>query len=242
VGPDAVVAGTSAAAVWGIPIVGDWPSEVSLLETPRSGGKSEPGVRRTSAGAANATIGEFDGMRVTSLARTALDLARRLDLPDAVATLDWTRWRRNDRRITADDLRHEWQAAHFRTGSAHLERAIAWSTDLSDSFGESRGRVAIRLLGFPEPELQRRFVDAEGAMEADYYFDDADIAGEFDGKIKYTRRDLTNGDPSAVVWREKLRQDRLRRLVSGVFRIVDADLTNPTRLARILLDAGVRRR
>src|SRR5690606_14933068 len=44
-----IAAGLSAASLWGIPIHGTWPDEVTVLDRWKGGGRSDPGVRRTAA-------------------------------------------------------------------------------------------------------------------------------------------------------------------------------------------------
>ena len=237
-----VVAGVSAGALWGFPIEGSWPEEVTLLHAPRSGGKSEPGVRRTSAGADGAETETVGGIVATSVARTALDLARGRDFPIAVGMLDWARWRKNPQRVPLSELRSQLVSARFRTGAIGLDRAVEFSTSLSASFYESKARASMELLGFEAPELQRTFVDAEGVIEPDYFWRGADVAGEFDGRSKYADVRFSNGDPAKVFWQEKRREDRLRRMVRTVVRIVAADVDSPRRLERLLRDAGIPRR
>lgn len=239
---DAVVAGVSAGAVWGFPSASPWPTEVTLLHAARSGGKSEPGVRRTSAGAKGAATTAVDGIQVTSVARTALDLARGRDFPIAVAMLDWARWRKNDHRVSVDELWTQLHRARFRTGAATLARAIEFSTSLSDSIYESRARASMELLGFVSPELQHTFVDEEGELTPDYYWRTVNKAAEFDGQVKYTDEDYSRGDPARVFWNEKRREDRLRRMVDGVTRFVAVDVDDPRRLERLLVSAGIPRR
>jgi hypothetical protein len=236
-----VLAGVSAAAVWGMPIGGDWPADVTLLDRWRGGGRSEPGVRKTAAGFMTAQSAVVDGLPVTTLARTALDVARARSFADAAGSLDWALWRKNPRRILATELADELSVMNPRTGIRDLRRLVTFATDLSDSFGESKTRAVIRLLGFDDPLLQVPFRDEKGTMEPDYYWPKIAQAAEFDGKVKYTRDEFTGGDPSEVVWREKLREDRLRGLGLGVTRIVWADMMNPPRLERLLLAAGVPR-
>lgn len=237
-----VVAGPSAGALWGFPSEEPWPDHVTLLERPRSGGTSEPGVRRTSAGAAGAATEVLDGFVVTSVARTALDLARGLDFPIAVAMLDWARWRKNDSAVSQAQLESQLRAARFRTGAAALKRAIDFSTSLSDSYYESRARATMELLGFDAPELQRTFTDAEGDIETDYFWPGVRVAGEFDGEVKYRDERYNRGDPAKVFWNEKRREDRLRRMVRGVVRLLAADVDSPRRLEKLLVDAGIPRR
>jgi hypothetical protein len=122
-----------------------------------------------------------------------------------------------------------------------VARAVEFSVELSGSFGESVARVVIILLGFEVPELQVVFQDAEGNIETDFFWRGVRLAGEFDGKVKYSRQEYTGGDPTEVLWREKRREDRLRRMVAGVLRITWDDVMHPARLERLLVDAGVPR-
>ena len=57
----------------------------------------------------------------------------------------------------------------------------------------------------------------------DAWFEDAAVAVEFDGRVKYT--DPWRGrSPERVLWDEKRREDELRGLDIRVVRVVDADL------------------
>lgn len=238
---DIVFAGLSAAALWNMPIEGRFPEEVTVIHTPRSGGKSEPGVRRTVAGGRDVDSVERSGLRVTTLARTAVDVARVSNFPAAVAVIDWARWQLNPDRVTLELLWREVMRAGWRTGAAHVMRTIEWSVEESGSFGESIARVTIVLLGFEAPELQVRFTDAEGLIIVDFFWRAVMLAGEFDGKIKFSRDEYTGGDPVGVLWREKRREDRLRRLGPRVLRITWDDVMHPARLERMLIEAGVPR-
>lgn len=222
-----VVTGLSAAALWGIPILGGWPEDVMLLQDRRGGGRREPGVRRTSVGVATARPVLLDGIPVTSLARTALDVARTRTFSAAVGSVDWVLWRKNPAAISRDELAEETEVLRPVRGFRRIARVADFATTLSDSFGESRARAVIHLLGFHPPVLQQEFRDPEGAIYPDFYGPAVSVAAEFDGKQKYTRDEYTAGDPSEVVWREKQREDRLRRQVDRVERILNVDVTQP---------------
>ena len=233
-------AGVSAAAVWDIPILGDWPTEVTLLSPYRGGGKSEPGVLRTSVSAASATSAAIDGIPVTTLARTGVDLARTNVFGAAVASVDAI-----VARVGAsfrDDMRVELLRMNLRAGTARALRVLDVACDNSGSYGESRARAAIIDLGFDAPETQVEFRDEIGAMYPDFYWRGVNIAGEFDGKTKYTRDEFAHGDPAEVVWKEKKREDRLRRQVRTVVRIHHQHVENPPMLSRMLAAAGIPRR
>ena len=237
-----ILAGASAAAVWDMPIAGDWPTDVVVADSWRGGGRSEPGVRVTAAGYPTTHVVERDGFLVTDISRTALCVARRLPLIDVVGSLDWAQWRKNDDRVARDALFGDLDAWHPRVGFWGLQQALLFSTHLSDSFGESRARVAIRQCGFEDPDLQVEFRDSEGRMPVDFCWPRIHTVAEFDGKVKYTREQFTGGDPGEVVWKEKRRQDRLRRLGLDVERITTYEVEHPEVLKRLLDDLGVPRR
>jgi hypothetical protein len=67
------------------------------------------------------------------------------------------------------------------------------------------------------------------------------VVGEFDGKGKYVQAALRDGmTADEAVYREKLREDRIRALGHGFVRWRWADLTDPSRLRCKLLAAGLR--
>ncbi len=236
-----LVAGPSAAALWGMPIAGAWPRDVTVLDQWRGGGRSEPGVRRVTSGHATAASVTIGGVAATSLPRTALDVARRKSLVDAIGSVDWALWRNNPHAVDRADLLEECARVSVHAGRRALESVVAFATHLSDSFGESASRAAMHGLGFQIPELQVVFRDAEGKIILDYYWRGVNVGGEFDGKVKFTRNEFTGGDPGEVAWREKKREDRVRRQVAGVVRILDHDVRNPHRLEALLREAGIPR-
>jgi hypothetical protein len=233
------VAGLSAAAIWGMPIAGSWPKDVTLLDEWLGGGRSEPGVRRTAAGFASARPELHDGVIVTSLARTALFIAARYELTRAIGSIDWALSERAPLKVDKSLLVSEINSLTSPHGKKRMARAVNFATELSGSFGESRARAVIHLLGFAQPELQAEFTDAEGNMYPDFFWRSVGIAGEFDGKAKYLRDEYNGGNPGETVWQEKRREDRLRRQVSGVVRILSSHVDDPPRLNRLLLEAGV---
>lgn len=237
-----VVAGVSAAAVWGMPVRNPFPRDVAVLDTHRGGGRSEPGVRRVTVGASTARTVEIGGLLVTDLARTALDVARPAPFLDAVGSVDWALWRKNPQAVTHDDLRAELRRLAPRIGARHLERVVDFATNLSDSFGESRARGGIHDAGFAPPVLQFEIRDAEGLMVVDYAWPDAKIVGEFDGESKFTDPRFNGGDPMERLREQRRREARLRRLGWTIVRIEWADVIDLSRLSRLLIGAGVPRR
>ena len=115
-----VVAGQSAAAVWGMPIFGAWPTEVTVLDEWGGGGRSEPGVRRTAAGFRTARSVVRNGIPVTDLARTALDVARGCSYAEALGSVDWALGRDNVAAVSKSDLVSELERMRPRAGKRHL--------------------------------------------------------------------------------------------------------------------------
>ena len=236
-----VLCGVSAAAVWGMPIAGEWPTEVSVTDQWRGGGRSEPGVRRSASNFSTARSEIVRGMMVTNLARTALDIARSGNLATTAGSVDWALWRKNPDAVTKAELTEELDFMKPHHHSASMRRAVRFATSLSDSFGESQARVGIHLLGFDAPELQAEFIDAQGRMFADFFWRDRQQIVEFDGKVKFTRQEWNSGDPGDVAWREKLREDRLRKMGCGVARVLSSHVADAAQLERLLSSAGIPR-
>jgi hypothetical protein len=241
-------AGLSAAVVWGLPLIGNAPREILVASLPESGGRSNSHVRRTFAGsvAPAATVG---GIRVTTVARTAVDVARRENYPQALAVADAalsgqessaSRAARDP--VSREDLYRELERFQRGRGTARARSVIADADGSSGSAGESVSRANIRLLGFPSPELQHRFVDGEGLVGiVDFWWPDFNLIGEFDGQGKYLRDEFTNGaDPATVIMREKARENRLRALGPSVTRWDWPVAMSLPRLRARLLAAGLR--
>jgi hypothetical protein len=81
--------------------------------------------------------------------------------------------------------------------------------------------------GLPRPELQVEIYDAAGFIgRADAWYEDAAVAIEFDGKVKYTDPRYASS-PGEVLWEEKRREDRMRAVGIRVVRVVNEDLGSP---------------
>ena len=234
-----VVAGISAAALWGLPLPGEWPASVTVLVPWSGGGRSQPLVRKTSAGFSSATVVEHGGMRVTSLERTTIDVLRITSFEHAVAIADWVVSEANVHRSSLEGLSADLDAYKNCRRLNHVRRVLRFADGRSGSFGESVARAVIHRLGFAAPELQVEFRDVEGRIIVDFYWPATRAVIEFDGFTKYADDRFGGGDPARAVWNEKRREDRLRRMVGSVGRIVWSDLQHPSRCAAILRAAGV---
>lgn len=181
----------SAAALWGIPIIGDWPKLVHVLTTPAAGTRTENGYRRHAATVSDDEIVESGGVRFTSLARTLIDLARDSSFASAVAGLDWSLRSPSQGaapRIRLEQLQECAAAQPSPRNTRKVNRALGFADARAETPGESLSRVVIHELGFPPPELQAEVTDRNGLIGvSDFEWPLLRLLGEFDGLIKYTR-------------------------------------------------------
>jgi predicted transcriptional regulator of viral defense system len=215
----------SAAALWRLPTIGSWPTRVHVTAERESGNRSTAGLVRhgTSLGF---DVLEMGTLRVTSLARTVVDIARVAPFATAVAMADAAlaglrdaqdQWIRHP--VTKFELQAAADALGHAKGIVQCRAVISFADGKSESAGESLRRVGIMQLGFPAPVLQRRFTDHLGSMWTDFWWPEFNLAGEFDGRGKYLRDEYLRGRSTAeAVINEKVREDRLRALGPGVTR------------------------
>lgn len=160
-------------------------------------------------------------VRLTTPARTLVDCAREWPLEDAVVAMDAALLRGA---VTPAGLTAAVAAARSWPGAPRAARAASLADGRAESPFETRGRLRIVGAGLPMPELQVEIhVDGRLVGVADAWFDEAAVAVEFDGQVKYT--DPWRGrSPARVLWEEKRREDRMRAVDIRVIRIVDDDL------------------
>jgi hypothetical protein len=114
-----------------------------------------------------------------------------------------------------------------------LERALGIARGLSESPLESLSLARFAQLGFAQPSQQYE-VSVDGQFyRLDFFWEGARIAGEADGAQKYRQP----GD----LWREKRREDAIRRQVNAFVRWSWSDAWHGEPLARILAAADVPR-
>ena len=240
----AVLSHHSAAVLWGLPMLIGWPSEVHLLTERATGGRSDPGIRRHALGVDARDVTTVDGLLVTTIERTVVDLAATLDLKSAVALVDRAlyqdRFGRTPTLTTKEALLATLERMLPFRGSRRARAIIQFGTHLSGSPAESGSRVNIALSGFPEPELQRRFLVDGKECETDFYWLEIDAVGECDGRDKYFNPEYLAGrTPEQVQYDEKLREDGIRRQVHGFARWPASVGMSQYPLRRRLLELGL---
>lgn len=87
--------------------------------------------------------------------------------------------------------------------------------------------------GLPLPALQvpQFSVDGRALGRVDFWWEDYEVAGEFDGRVKYGRLLRPGQSAGDVVFAEKCREDALRETGRGMARWVWSELDPFDRVA-----------
>lgn len=183
------------------------------------------------------------GAPVTTVARTAVDLARKGPALSAVVVCD-SALRLG---VPRGELEEVLRVAKGWPGSRRAAEHVAFADARAESALESVGRWRMRQLELPAPELQVPLFDAHGLMGyPDFLFAEQRVIGEADGLLKY-RPDDPDAPPSArdrdALAREKQREDRFRDAGYEVFRFTwDIAVHRPVVLEHRVLRAFTRAR
>ncbi|PXX65246.1 hypothetical protein DFR70_104308 [Nocardia tenerifensis] len=229
--PDAIISHVSAAVVhdldlWAAPL-----GRVHLLRNRATGGRVTRQLVLHSMRITPEEIVLVGDRKVTSAARTVIDLARTLPFDQAVVLGDSAlRLGKTTRAELVEQL-----ARHLGPGTPKARRVVEFVDGRSESPGESRSRVALHTARFPKPELQASIVtpDHRFVARVDFLFPELGIIGEFDGLIKYRTHLRGLRSPEDIVIAEKAREDALRALGWLVVRWTWHELTTQTWLPRL---------
>jgi Transcriptional regulator, AbiEi antitoxin len=236
--PRAVISHGSAALLHGLPIFPEAVQRLHLTRDRNSGGVRRPMIHVHAAALMPTDVSMAEGIPVTSLARTVVDLGRTLSYQQAVAVGD----RALAYGLDPADLAVALEHARRRCGAAQARRVTSFIDGRSESVGESFSRVGFERDGVPAPELQLKVYDGNGLFVArsDFGWESLRTLGEFDGREKYLRLRRDGETIEAFVLREKRREDALRDLGWQVVRWGWADLFRPGVIADRLQRAFVR--
>lgn len=178
-----VLAGFSASALHGARWI-DPARPAAIIDTNR---RPAPGVQVWEERIDDDEIGVVDGMRLTTPARTALDLARRYPLNLAVAAVDALAQAAELKLADIELLIDRYK------GRRGIKRARA-ALDLIDGGAQSPKETWLRLIliraGLPRPQTQIALRNEWGWPEAylDMGWEDVKVAAEYDGDHHRTDR------------------------------------------------------
>jgi hypothetical protein len=225
----------SAAVLHGLPTWNVRFDRVHVTRRPPSSGSGTRRVHLHVARLPDDEVTVLNGLDVTDLTRTAVDLARSLPFEQAVVTVDAAL---ATRRTTREQLTDCLKRMGSVPGVRRAARVIAFADGRSESVGESRSRVLMKRLGLPAPDLQVRLRRADGREVArcDFGWREHRTISEFDGRIKYGRLLRPGQDPGDAVFEEKLREDDIRdhgwKVARWIWRELETPLVIGDRLRR----------
>jgi predicted transcriptional regulator of viral defense system len=239
IAPDRVISHQSAAVIHGLPTIGALSHRVDTLapDSDRHHASTSLIEHRTRVQPDTHIV---DGVHVTSLARTLVDLASTTTLLVATVAIDAAL---RSQRVGREELFDELARVSPRYGYRKAAFAISFADARSANPGETLSRVRMHQLGFEAPDLQVHVSTSDGEYDVDFGWESVPAFGEFDGVEKYVREEMLNGESTAqAVLREKRREDAIRRTTQRTFaRWGWADAWSSARLMRILDEAGVPR-
>lgn len=203
--PDSVLSHQSAALLWGLPVPLRLLDKVHATRGGSSGGNVTATLHSHRRLLAAQQITSVDGYLVTTLARSAVDLATMTRRPESLAVLDAAL------RLgcPVDLLAEELDASGRRRGIGLVRWSLPHANGLSESPGESISRYWMIMGGVAEPELQFEVRDDRGHLlgRSDFAWPAHRVLGEFDGQIKYEEASgLSDRSVTEVVMAEKRRE------------------------------------
>ena len=191
----------------------------------------------------------WDGLSMTTRLRTCIDLARVGTALDGAIATDWVlaQARKDGGSPALEQARLTLDEALARCAGApgvnRAREAAASATGMAESVAESVAMRWFRVLGV-DPVRQQvvlRNHAGEHVARVDFIVtadDGTSVVVEVDGAVKYGQ-DAPETGRSNALFREKRREDRIRRLGYRVVRMTWADLMSRSRVRRLLHEAGV---
>jgi very-short-patch-repair endonuclease len=200
-GPNAAASRWSAAVLHGLPTPEQVSHGVSLV-APMGSRRQRNGM---SVAVADLPPSHIEGraLRLTSVARTVVDVGRHASFIDAVMVADAALYRRM---VSKEELLEMVEFQRQWPGVTQARDVVAFADARAESPLESRSRVRMHEVGLPQSELQVEILDQAGRLigRADFCWPSHRTLGEVDGKVKYA-----SGDPK-ILFDEKRREDALR--------------------------------
>jgi hypothetical protein len=186
--PGAVASHHSAAIIHGLDLLGRQPLETTVTHRPGVGSSTRrPGVRVHVAALPRAHVTVRSGVRVTSVARTVVDLTRTSSFRAGVVVADSAL---RGKQTSKDELRAVVADCARWPGIRQANLVVEFSDGRSESALESISRVAFRDHGIPAPEIQVPVGGDNGVVgRADFLWRRYRTIGEADGAIKYANTD-----------------------------------------------------
>lgn len=237
--PGAVFSYLSAAVVHGLPLPPNAEGVVEVTRHGAGGGRRRHATTLHKAPLFDDDVELVDGLAVTSLERTAVDVARAWPKADAIAVVDAALAR-------GASLSLMTQTVHSRRGhgNARARWVLTFADRRSESYYESLTRLRLHEQGVPKPELQYSVLTPAGRLlgRADFAWPDLGVLGEFDGAVKYGELRVEGQSPQQVLAAEKRREERICQQGWWFARFTAGDCYRPEGILQIWEQAVLARR
>ncbi|RYP86689.1 hypothetical protein EKO23_08465 [Nocardioides guangzhouensis] len=220
-----VLSHDSAARAHGLPMLTPRRELVHITRPGVGGGRTEHGVQHHLSYALP-ELDEVDGLHVTGVGRTALDLGREHGFTAGVVACDGAM----RRGVTRGQLEAQLATMTCWPGITASREAVLHADPGAESIGESLSRLMLEELGLGVVDTQFPLRTAGGTFWCDLRI--GRHVFEFDGRVKYVRVEqggVADRDPGEVVWEEKKRERLIVAEGLGISRIIWDDLWGPAR-------------
>lgn len=209
-------AATSAAAIWGLEMLAPPPAELVLVTADGvvHGERRDDYVLRAAELPAHHLRERF-GVRLTSAARTVVDLARAGTLAEGVVVADSALRRGQVSKGELEAMLHD--CARW-PGIGRAGQVLKLADPKAESVLESVSRVSMHEQHLPAPRTQVVLCSEHGEPcgRVDFFWEESGVIGEADGVGKY---DAARGRSTRdIVRAEKRREERLADLGYEIVR------------------------
>jgi hypothetical protein len=207
----------SAARALGLPMLRPEQELVHITRYGVGGTRTEHGVKHhmTQLGLLNTRV--LDGMRVTGMARTAVDLAREHGWACGTVACDGAL----ERGVEVADLEAELVSMWCWPEVTQARAAVSHARPGAETPGETLLRLLVVELDIGEPETQFPVRIGEGVAWTDLRV--GCHVFEFDGRVKYRRPDaggVANKPVEDVLWDERTRERLVCAEGLGMSRVI----------------------
>jgi hypothetical protein len=215
--------------LWGVDL-----AEAHVTRLDGGAGRTEAGVVHHEGFSLDGDLVRVGGHLVVQPARAALESALLSDVERGLVVVNSGL---HQRLFTPEDLEAQHALMRSWPGAGHLQLVTRLADGRAESVAESRCVHLFWAQGLPKPELQYPVYDGRGNLVgiADFAWPELGLLGEFDGKVKYLRHLRPGEEPGDAVFREKQREDLMRRVTGwSMVRLTWSDLYNPVATAMMI--------
>jgi len=212
--------------LWGLDL-----GDVHLTRLDGKAGRREAGIRQHRGDVLDGDVISAHGLHLSSPVRATLEVTTVGCVESGLIVANHFLHRGE---FTKEALGERYERSIERwPGSLKTDLVIRLSDPRIESPGETRTFYFLWARHFPRPEPQYEVYD-DGELIAllDFALPEENVWIEFDGKVKYQKLLREGEDATAVVLREKRREERVGEITGWrCLRVTWADLHNPDRLA-----------